>query len=98
MTAPPNPLPEGAQSYKRTPSFTEETVPAGLLNDHATKDGTWGLIEVESGRLLYRVIDPRRVPSERLLTPDDPPGIVEPTIVHNVTPVGPVSFHVSFWR
>ncbi|MFD1950796.1 DUF1971 domain-containing protein [Sphingomonas arantia] len=95
---PPSPFPEGLQSYKRTPSFDEATVPAGLRADHATKDGTWELIEVESGRLLYRVTDTRRPPTERILTPDDPAGIVEPTILHNVTPLGPVSFHVSFWR
>jgi tellurite resistance-related uncharacterized protein len=33
-------LPEGVTSYKRTPTFTEETIPAGLLNDHQTKEGT----------------------------------------------------------
>lgn len=91
-------LPEGLNSYKRTSSFSEETVPSALRNDHATKTGTWGLIEVESGRLLYCVTDVRRQPSEMVLTPDDPPGVVEPTILHHVTPLGPVRFHVSFLR
>ncbi|MEN2786086.1 DUF1971 domain-containing protein [Sphingomonas qilianensis] len=98
MNAASPPFPGGMQRYKRTPLFSEETVPVGLRRDHATKDGTWGLIEVESGRLLYSITDPRRLPTERVLTPDDPPGVIEPTILHHVTPVGPVSFYVSFWR
>jgi tellurite resistance-related uncharacterized protein len=91
-------LPEGLESYKRTPAFNEDTVPAGLRTDHATKVGTWGLIRIESGRLLYRVTDSRRDPLEIILTPDGPPGIVEPTILHNVLPMGPVSFYVEFLR
>lgn len=98
MTDGTMPLPIGLESYKRTPSFSEDTVPAALRHDHATKVGTWGLVKVESGRLLYRVTDSRRDPTETILTPDDPPGIVEPTILHNVLPVGPVSFYVEFLR
>lgn len=39
-------LPPGAQAYKRTPVFTQDTVPAGLLRDHVTREGTWALIHV----------------------------------------------------
>lgn len=95
MTAP---LPPGLEAYKRTPVFTETSVPAGLLADHTTKEGTWGLIEVEQGSLVYRVTDPRRAASEHLLTPDSEPGVVEPTIRHHVEPQGPVRFHVTFLR
>jgi tellurite resistance-related uncharacterized protein len=100
MTSAPDPseLPSGLESYKRTPSFTESSVPSGLLNDHATKDGTWGLIHVEAGRLRYVVTDPRRAGVERILEPDAAPGVVEPTIRHHVQPIGPVRFHVEFLR
>jgi len=91
-------LPEGAEPYKRTPTFTEVSVPGGLLNDHSTKDGVWGLIHVEKGRLRYVVTDPRKAASERILTPDTPPGVVEPTILHHVAPLGAVCFHVEFYR
>lgn len=91
-------LPAGVEPYKRTPTFTEETVPAGLLKDHSTKEGTWGLIYVEEGALLYRVTDPRRVPSQQELTADRAPGLVEPTVLHYVVPLGPVRFHVQFLR
>ena len=91
-------LPEGLEVYSRTGTFTEETVPAGLRKDHTTRAGTWGLIRVEEGVLRYRVTDPRRVPSERELTPETEPGVVEPTILHQVEPIGPVRFQVEFLR
>ena len=47
--------PPDAEPYKQTRSFTEETVPATLLNEHSTKDGVWGLIHVEQGKLRYCV-------------------------------------------
>lgn len=90
--------PPDAEPYKQTRSFTEETVPATLLNEHSTKDGVWGLIHVEQGKLRYCVTDPRRLPSERILTADDFPGVVEPMILHRVEPIGPVRFHVQFLR
>jgi len=91
-------LPAGLQSYKRTASFTQDTTPAALLNDHSTKAGVWGLIHVEEGSLRYHVTDSRRQPLEQILMPDSGPGIVEPTIMHKVQPTGPVRFYVEFLR
>jgi tellurite resistance-related uncharacterized protein len=97
-TAPAERLPNGLEPYSRTATFTQETVPAGLLRDHSTKAGSWGLIHVEEGVLRFRITDPRRVPAARELTPESGPGVVEPTILHHVEPVGPVRFHVEFLR
>lgn len=91
-------LPDGAEPYKRTATFTETTVPAALLKDHSTKPGTWGLICVEQGRLRYAVTDPARPSSESIVTPSTPPGLVEPAILHRVEPLGAVRFHVEFFR
>lgn len=91
-------LPLDVQPYRRTPEFTEATVPPGLLNAHTTKDGTWALIHVLEGRLAYRIDDPRRPASEIVLMPETPPGVVEPTILHAVKPLGPVRFYVEFHR
>lgn len=91
-------LPSGVQPYSRTPDFTESSVPAALRKAHTTKDGTWALIHVLEGRLAYRIEDPRRARSERILTPETPQGIVEPTILHSVEPLGPVRFFVEFHR
>lgn len=91
-------LPADARPYRRTDTFTESSVPAGLLRAHTTKEGAWALIHVLKGRLRYRITDPRRAATETLLTPDDPPGVVEPTILHQVEPLGPVEFYVEFHR
>jgi tellurite resistance-related uncharacterized protein len=91
-------LPQTARPYRRTDVFTEATVPQGLLKAHTTKAGTWGLIHVLEGRLAYRIVDPRRPASEAILSADAPPGVVEPTILHEVEPLGPVRFYVEFHR
>lgn len=91
-------LPVGVTAYKRTATFDQSSVPAGLLQDHSTREGTWGVLRLESGRLRYVVTDPRRPPCHALLTPDTPEIVIEPTIVHHVELLGPVEFHVEFYR
>lgn len=89
-------LPAGVVSYKRTAEFTEDTIPAGLLKAHSTKEGIWGLIQVIRGRLLYRVVDKRRVNHEMDLS-SNVPGVVEPGILHELQAAGPVRFFVEFY-
>jgi tellurite resistance-related uncharacterized protein len=91
-------LPKEARPYRRTDVFTEATTPAGLLKAHTTKEGAWALIHVLEGRLAYRIVDPRRPASETILAPGGAPGVVEPTIRHEVEPLGPVRFYVEFHR
>ena len=87
-------LPEGLSAYRRTATFTETTIPAGLLKDHETAAGVWAVIHVESGQLRYVVPsggDDFVLDSETL-------GFVVPETLHHVAPLGPVSFFVEFWR
>ena len=88
-------LPVHVERYKQTPEFTQDTVPAGLLAAHQTKAGTWGRIVVLAGRLEYRILEPAL---EVILLDPDTPGIVEPTVLHEVAPVGEVRFRVEFYR
>lgn len=88
-------LPDHVAPYKRTPVFTEETVPDGLRREHATKAGVWGLIHVESGRLRYEIAGSGDAVE---LTPGDLSGVIEPEMLHCVTPVGAVRFFVEFHR
>lgn len=99
VVAEPEPvdLPPDARPYRRTAVFTEATVPAGLLRTHTTKAGAWGVIHVLEGRLAYRITDPRRAAAETILTPGAA-GLVEPTILHEVEPLGAVRFYVEFHR
>lgn len=87
-------LPDGLEAYRRTPEFTEDSVPGGLLKDHRTKDGVWGVIRVLSGSLGYVI--PSAGERHELVPGRD--GIVEPTVPHRVAVTGPVRFFVEFWR
>ena len=88
-------LPNSVSTYKRTPDFTQDSIPPGLLRAHSTKPGTWGLIVVEEGELLYRILEPDL--EEIHLSPRRI-GIVEPTVRHEVVAIGEVKFHVEFLR
>ncbi len=85
-------LPAAAREYKRSAIFTEDTVPAGLLKDHTTKEGTWALIVVEAGQLEYTIESPF---CTFLLTPQLQ-GVIAPTVPHRVKLLGPVRFYVAF--
>jgi tellurite methyltransferase len=85
-------LPENAQEARRSSTFTQDNVPAGLLRDHGTKPGVWALIIIEAGRLDYTFESPLRT---FLLTPERP-GVIPPEVPHHVTVIGPVQFYLSF--
>ena len=86
--------PEGLVAYKRTPEFTADTVPAGLLRDHSTKPGVWAHIVVLEGRLRYRC---PALGWDQVLESAQP-GVVVPEVLHSVEPQGTVRFHVEFLR
>ena len=87
-------LPDNVVAYKRTPEFDESSIPTGLLNNHQTKEGVWGKIVVLSGKLLYTIQDP----FEEILLDSNKYGVVEPTVLHQVKPMGQVSFFVEFYQ
>lgn len=91
-------LPRGAKPYRRTDTFTTATIPAGLLRSHATKPGVWGLIHMLQGHLIYRVTDPRHSAVEKILSPDQAPGVIAPEVLHEVEPLDEVRFYVEFHR
>jgi len=88
-------MPDGLVSYKRTPSFDQHSIPAGLRRNHATKAGVWGLIRVASGRLRYRIDGPG---GRELLLSSVSSGVIAPEVLHHVEPDGDVSFFVEFYR
>lgn len=88
-------LPTTVSAYKRTATFSQDTIPPGLLRDHTTRAGVWGHIVVLEGKLRYTILEP--TPEEFLLDPSRS-GVVEPQIKHQVEPVGKVLFFVEFFR
>lgn len=87
-------LPPGLVAYRRTPVFSETTVPAGLRRQHTTKADVWGLVVVLDGQLRFRRLDPF---DETILDPTHP-AVIAPEEPHEVEPVGKVRFHVEFYR
>ena len=88
-------LPPNVVAYRKTPVFTQDTVPKALLNRHFTQEGSWAKIWVTFGQLAYRILTD--TPEEHTLTPDLA-GIVEPQVPHQVEPLGSVEFYVEFYR
>ncbi len=88
-------FPENVSSYKKTPEFTETSIPKGLLNDHNTKDGVWGKIVILEGELEYIIQEPKK---ETVVLSPEKFGVVKPTIKHHVKPLGQVRFYVEFYR
>jgi len=85
-------LPSGLREYKRSSTFTEATIPAGLLREHGTKPGVWALIVIEQGVLEYTIEEPLRT----FMLKPELPGVIPPVVPHRVTVRGPVRFHVEF--
>lgn len=88
-------LPENVSEYKRTKTFTERTIPKGLLSEHQTLEDVWGKIVVSRGRLLYVIST-----GEEHVLNAELSGIVEPQVTHYVRPMDleEVEFHVEFYR
>ncbi len=86
-------FPEGLSEYKRTPTFTQNTIPKGLLHQHSTKAGTWGQIHVLSGRLMYTPEGQSSISVKQGETANIPPQML-----HHVAAVSDVKFYVAFYR
>lgn len=88
-------LPSAVNSYRKTPEFDEASIPKGLLKAHQTKEGVWGKIVVLEGQLKYKITEPEE---EIIILNNGIPGIIEPTMHHEVEPIGKVRFYVEFYR
>jgi tellurite resistance-related uncharacterized protein len=88
-------LPRNIQTDYRTPTFTQDTVPSGLLYRHITKEGYWAKINILYGNLIYRILAPE-VEEVRLCPSHS--GVVEPMVLYQIQMTGPVAFYVQFYR
>lgn len=89
-------LPSNLVPTRRTKTFSETSVPKGLLREHATRAGVWGRIEVESGAVIYRVTEPGCESETRLTAGAF--GLIEPEAKHHLRIEGPVTFFVQFYE
>lgn len=92
-------LPSDVVKYTQVPKgkvFTATTIPSGLLKQHNTKKGTWGIIRVSKGKLEYAIHEPKS--SVHILDANHF-GVIEPMMLHQVKPLSEdVEFVVEFWR
>lgn len=88
-------LPDSLSPIRKTPEFDETSIPKGLLKAHQTKEGVWGKIVILEGKLQYKINEPEE---EIIILDTDNCGVVEPTILHEVKPLGPVKFYVEFYQ
>ncbi len=89
-------LPDNVRAYKKTPVFSHESVPAGLLKDHSTKADTWGVLHVEQGALIYIVTEPGY--EEECVISAGSTAIIAPEHKHYVALQEDVSFYIEFYR
>ena len=87
-------LPDSVSAYRRTPVFTAATVPAGLLRDHQTAAGVWGLLHVLEGSVFLRWAG-EDVEAE--IRPGEP-WVIPPQTLHAVRLSEEAAFQVEFWR
>ncbi len=88
-------IPPGYELTRTTPTFTNDTVPAGLLTAHRVADGVWGRLVVRTGSLHF-VFEDR--PDASL--PVGAGGYVDipPARPHHLELDEPASFAVEFYK
>jgi hemoglobin len=91
----PDRLPDGFEAYARSPEFKSESLPAKLQAGHATKAGTWGVLNLLEGALLYRLEPPET--DERLVKAGET-VVIESEVAHRVQFIEPGRMFVEFYR
>lgn len=89
-------MPPGHVAYKRTNTFTQGSVPPGLLRQHETKAGVWGLAHVVEGALEF--VEADKDGERRETVTAGQKVVIRPEVSHRVIPLGHVQFFVEFWQ
>lgn len=95
MSKIPKNLPQGFEAYSRSPEFTHETLPVKLQAAHTTKAGTWALLHVLEGKMLYQLEAPN---NESLLIAAGEQAVIEEAVSHSVKFIEPGRVYIEFYR
>lgn len=87
-------LPEGAVVYKRTTEFASGNFPKGLSQDHATKSGVWGLLQVTYGTVVFK----DKATKEIRVVASGESQVIEPETTHLAEPSFDARCHIEFFR
>jgi hemoglobin len=88
-------MPAGFEAYGRSPDFTPETLPVRLQATHSTKAGTWALLHVVEGAILYQLEPPYQ--GERLARAGEA-VVIEAQVPHHISFVEPGRIYIEFYR
>lgn len=84
-----------AAPYKRTRTFTEDTLPDAIRGRHRTRAGVRAEVVVEAGTVDLVFPGP---PERRETVGPDAPGRIPPQEIHHLETHGPVRLHVAFFH
>lgn len=88
-------LPEGLIKYSESPKFDQDTLPLALQKEHRTKAGCWAKAVLSEGSINY-VLENK--PEEVFTLTAGQFAIIEPEEPHHVELIGPVKFHLEFYK
>ena len=86
---PSNLVPSGS-----TPAFDQKTAPNALQEEHKLAEGTWGLLHVLQGQLIFVDLES----SGETTIEADGQITIRPGAPHRVALDGPVQFRIDFYR
>jgi hemoglobin len=95
MSMIPKEIPPGLEAYARSPDFTPDDLPPRLQTAHSTKAGTWGLLRVLEGKILYQLESPYE--GEQLAAAGEC-IVIESEVPHHVEFVERGRFFIEFYR
>lgn len=88
-------LPEGLIKYSESPEFDQDTLPLALQKEHKTKPDVWAKAVINEGTIAY-VLENK--PENILTLSAGQFVIIEPEEPHHVELIGPVKFHLEFYK
>jgi tellurite resistance-related uncharacterized protein len=88
-------LPSRLDLLRRTPCWSEQSMPVALRGVHKLAEGNWAVLVVDEGVLVYR---PARVRSASVALATGDQHVIPPGVEHSVEPKGAVSFHLEIYK
>ncbi|KEQ16819.1 hypothetical protein GZ78_19300 [Endozoicomonas numazuensis] len=90
-----NSLPDHVMAYKKTPVFTQGSMPPGLLKTHKTKQGVWGVLSVLEGSVVFC---PEQEDAKKIKLSAGDQWVIQPDQEHHLELDGLVSCYVEFYK
>jgi tellurite resistance-related uncharacterized protein len=88
-------IPNGFVLARTTPTFDNDSVPAGLLSAHRVADDVWGRLVVHTGKLTFVFEDQ---PGTPIPVAANGGVVIPPARPHHLELDGPATFAVEFYR